>query len=485
MKKRWILAGTMSLVCVSFLLAGIYRKQTEDKKRKEDSGTVRTVQVTRQNLIDSIGVTGTVESADSRDVSATAKNVKVLEVRYQEGDFVEKGDVVVVLDSSDLKRRLQQEENNQKLSEYKENKLIETAEEGYRDVVSDGTEEYNQAVKQETAAKEALQESGGKLSKAAETLKRREARVAEAEKALKQAGEEEKTDMETALQEAKASYTEAHQEYMALEEEEKRAQETYQTASEALKRAEEKNARSIKTAADQLEQAKKEHAYSNDSSQEQIEDNKNQIDSCMVAAPVSGVITAMKVAEGDTYMGESNLLFTVADKDHFVISAAVSEYEVANISREMKAAVLVEAAGSEEIPAEVSYVSPTAEKAEEGNASYKVRIALEGEQDRLRAGMTAKASIIREAVYDVLTVPYDCVTTDEDGNTVIYADDNGEKTKIPVTEGKKSGYYVEISGDGVDENTMVYYMTELKDDMPSEEEQEDFNFGDSFYEEEL
>lgn len=192
MKKRWILAGTMSLVCVSFLLAGIYRKQTEDKKRKEDSGTVRTVQVTRQNLIDSIGVTGTVESADSRDVSATAKNVKVLEVRYQEGDFVEKGDVVVVLDSSDLKRRLQQEENNQKLSEYKENKLIETAEEGYRDVVSDGTEEYNQAVKQETAAKEALQESGGKLSKAAETLKRREARVAEAEKALKQAGEEEK-----------------------------------------------------------------------------------------------------------------------------------------------------------------------------------------------------------------------------------------------------------------------------------------------------
>ena len=37
----------------------------------------------------------------------------------------------------------------------------------------------------------------------------------------------------------------------------------------------------------------------------------------------------------------------------------------------------------------------------------------------------------------------------------------------------------------VDENTMVYYMTELKDDMPSEEEQEDFNFGDSFYEEEL
>ncbi len=484
MKKKWIIAGIMSLACASFLLAEIYRKQTENRKREEDSWTVKTVQVKRQNLIDSIGVTGIVESADSRDVSATAKNVKVLEVRYQEGDFVEKGEVIVVLDSSDLKRRLQQEENSQKLSEYKENKLIETAEQGYRDIVSDGSEEYNQAVKQEASAKEALQESGGKLSKAADTLKRRETRVVEAEKALKQAGEEDKAAMEEALQEAKASYTEAHQEYMVLEEEEKRAQETYQTASEALKHAEEKNARSIKTAADQLEQAKKEHAYSNDSSQEQIEDYKNQIESCMVAAPISGVITAMKVAEGDTYMGESNLLFTVADKEHFVVSASISEYDVADISKEMEAVVLVEAAGDVEIPAKVSYVSPTAEKAEEGNTSYKVRIAMDGEQDHLRAGMTAKASIIQEAVYDVLTVPYDCVTTDEDGNTVIYADIEGEKTKIPVTEGKKNGYYVKISGDGVDENTMVYYTTEMKDDMLTEG-QEDLYFEDDFYEEDL
>ena len=109
---------------------------------------------------------------------------------------------------------------------------------------------------------------------------------------------------------------------------------------------------------------------------------------------------------------------------------------------------------------------------------------MDGEQDHLRAGMTAKASIIQEAVYDVLTVPYDCVTTDEDGNTVIYADIEGEKTKIPVTEGKKNGYYVKISGDGVDENTMVYYTTEMKDDMLTEG-QEDLYFEDDFYEEDL
>ena len=75
--------------------------------------------------------------------------------------------------------------------------------------------------------------------------------------------------------------------------------------------------------------------------------------------------------------------------------------------------------------------------------------------------MTAKASIVKDAVYDVLTVPYDCVTTDEDGNSYVNIDQNGEKTQIPVTVGMQSDYYVEISGDGIDENTNVYYNTPL------------------------
>ena len=75
--------------------------------------------------------------------------------------------------------------------------------------------------------------------------------------------------------------------------------------------------------------------------------------------------------------------------------------------------------------------------------------------------MTAKASIVKAAVYDVLTVPYDCVTADEDGNSYVNIDQNGEKTQVPVTVGMESDYYVEISGDGIDENTKVYYNTPL------------------------
>ena len=71
--------------------------------------------------------------------------------------------------------------------------------------------------------------------------------------------------------------------------------------------------------------------------------------------------------------------------------------------------------------------------------------------------MTAKASIVLDAVYDVLTVPYDCVTTDEEGNALVTVDRNGERTEIPVTVGMQGDYYVEVSGEGLEEDMMVCY----------------------------
>ena len=92
--------------------------------------------------MDSISVTGTIASADSRDVSAIASNVEVQTVNYKVGDYVNAGDTVVVLDSTDLKLKLTEAQNNQALSTYNENKSIETASESYEQAVEDGTDDY-------------------------------------------------------------------------------------------------------------------------------------------------------------------------------------------------------------------------------------------------------------------------------------------------------------------------------------------------------
>lgn len=492
-KKLIFIGGIAVLALVVFAGMRMYGRRKAAKAAAENRSKVETVQVTKQNLINSISVTGTIASADAWDVSASAKDVEVLKVNYEVGDYVNEGDVIVVLDSKDLEISLTQAQNKQALSAYTESKSIENASEKYEEAVEDGTDDYNKAVKKEAEAKEDLQEAESDLAEAASRLKRREEAVGEAEEALaaaskpkepsEDASEEEKaayeaemkeySDLEKAVSEAQASYTEAHQAYNAAADAEEKAVDTYENASEALEDAQKQNERNISDAADTLEKAQAEHTYSNDSSQQTIENYQKQIESCTVTSPISGIITEMKVAEGDTYMGEGNVLFSVANNEKFIVAASVDEYDISSISKDMDAAVIVEALGDEELPAKVSFVSPTASGSNTGSASYAVEIALDDKNTDLRIGMTAKASIVLDAAYDVLTVPYDCVETDGDGNAVLYIDRDGEKTPVPVEVGMQGDYYVEVSGEGLDENTFVYYSVPMVNEESSTEESDD------------
>ena len=519
-KKKVLIPAVIVLVLAGgFGVHGLNRHKAR-KAMAEQMSQVETTTVTKQNLVDSISVTGTVNSADARDVSAIASNVEVETVNYKVGDYVNEGDVVVVLDSSELERKLKEAQNSQALSEYNENKSIETASESYTQAVEDGTDDYNKAVKNESQAKEDLQDAEDDASSAASTLKKREKSLSAAKEALnaltdptesytaaanalesanakvktladqgQAAGDAEydaaKQEADTAqatydsvsaekatydaavqaVNEAQASYTEAHQAYTAAAEAEEKASDAYETASDSLSDASKNNDRNISNAADSLEKAQKQKEYSNDSSAQTIEDYQEQIAACTVTAPISGVITAMEVEEGDTYLGEGKTLFSIANSQNFIVSASVDEYDVSSISKNMTAAVIVEALGDDELPAKVSYIAPTATTSTSGNsagsASYDLEIALDDENADLRIGMTAKASIVKEAVYDVLTVPYDCVTTDEDGNSSVTIDKDGEKVQVPVTVGMQSDYYVEISGDDIEEGTVVYYSTPM------------------------
>ena len=91
-------------------------------------------------------------------------------------------------------------------------------------------------------------------------------------------------------------------------------------------------------------------------------------------------------------------------------------------------------------------------------------MAIRTATDRLRLGMTAKMNIVLNEVEHVLTVPYDAVQTDENGDTVVYVleqttDAEGKTTQeqrpVAVTVGTEGDYYVEVSGDGLEEGMKV------------------------------
>lgn len=521
-RKKKILVTVSLLVLVIAGIAGVrvYQSGKERAAMAKAGNQIQTVQVTKQNLIDSISVTGTIASADAWDVSASAKNVEVLQVNYGVGDYVNKGDVIAVLDSTDLEISLSEAQNKQALSEYTENKSIESATESYQEAVEDGAESDSRAAKSTEDAKEDLQDADADLADAEDEMDDAEDAKDAAKEALNAAtkpaevakpdttvseptqkleGPADDTEkaaaayeenqaawaayeenqaawaayntyqeelaaynaLESAYEKASGEYSSAKQAYENAQDAYDKAADSYENAVESQSDTQKQNSRNVDNAADNLEKARMEHTYSNDSSQQTIDNYQDQIDSCTVTAPISGVITAMNIAVGDTYMGEGSTMFSIADNEHFIVTANVDEYEISDISKDMEAAVIVEALGDEELPAKVSFVSPTAAGSNTGSASYQIEIALDDVNTDLRIGMTAKASIVKKAVYDVLTVPYDCVETDEDGNSVVYIDQNGEKTALSVTTGMETDYYIEVSGEGLEEGMMVYYSTPM------------------------
>ena len=132
----------------------------------------------------------------------------------------------------------------------------------------------------------------------------------------------------------------------------------------------------------------------------------------------------------------------------------------------MKAVFKTDATRDEQLQGEVIFISPTPTQG--SNVTYRVKVKINSPTDRLRLGMNAKLNIILRETADVLTVPYDAVQQDENGNDVVYVVTRTEsggitKAAVPVTVGVEGDYYVEVTGD-IQEGMEVSMPSDMKFD---------------------
>ncbi len=211
----------------------------------------------------------------------------------------------------------------------------------------------------------------------------------------------------------------------------------------------------------------------------QVETYEKQLEKGILTSPINGTVTAVNVKEGDTYGG--GVIVTIQDCEDFIVEAEIDEYDISDIKEGMKVLFKTDATREEQLEGEVTFVSPVPTSAAasssamgsgsatslttgRGKATYQIKVAIRTATDRLRLGMTAKMNIVLNEVEHVLTVPYDAVQTDENGDTVVYVleqtmDAEGKTTQeqrpVAVTVGTEGDYYVEVSGDGLEEGMKV------------------------------
>ena len=412
-KKGWIAAAAVVCVAAVVVLTAVVLHGkgvfAGEGGDEENVGQTKanTISLTKMNLTNSISATGTLESAKTKTVSADLNQGKVKSVKVSVGDKVKKGQTIVLFDTDELQD--EQTEAEQTLADTKE-----------------------QNSRQLTSAKRKL---------------------AEAKKEYKKATAGGKT-----------------------------GESSGQTSVESSGQT------SVETAEDELAAVRASNSKSLREAQKAVDEAKEALAACTVKAPMGGTVTAVGVAEGDSYNGGD--LVEISDLTDLQVSTTVSEYDISNVKKGQKVVILTDATGDTEIAGKISYVAMTtgsgllssgsgggsesagaSGSADSSSAGYEVRIRLTGQEKELRAGMTAKCSIILKEVRDVYAVPYDAVHTNRDGDSVLYVEDeSGGQSQVAVTKGMESDYYVEVSGDELRENLQVIIPT----DEPSEaEESED------------
>lgn len=100
-KKRWI-AGGIVIVAAAVGIALFVKAKGSKDTVNAGSGQQSTVQLLKQDLVESISATGAFESATNKSVTSTATNLTVKKVLVAVGDTVQKGDSLVKFDQSDL-----------------------------------------------------------------------------------------------------------------------------------------------------------------------------------------------------------------------------------------------------------------------------------------------------------------------------------------------------------------------------------------------
>ncbi|MBD5144620.1 MAG: HlyD family efflux transporter periplasmic adaptor subunit [Ruminococcus sp.] len=282
---------------------------------------------------------------------------------------------------------------------------------------------------------------------------------------------------EISVENTKLVYDKAVADLDSIKDQNNNTEESYgiavKNAEDALETAKKDYENSVKQVESELSSLKKQAEQQrtisglNDPQVIILQNLKDKLEYAVITAPCDGVITSMRAEEGLIAEGP---LFVIEDLDDLKISSYVGEYDIPYVNEGMTAAIRCDALDGAEYGGKVITVSPTSEQsAASTGVNYKIETEVNGEDGKLRVGMSAKVSIVSDRRENVLTVTYDALTTDEDGNDAVYIAEKGEdgiyRAKLITVEvGLETDYEIEIISSELKSGMLVLTDTTLLSD---------------------
>jgi len=137
-----------------------------------------------------------------------------------------------------------------------------------------------------------------------------------------------------------------------------------------------------------------------------------------ILAPIAGVVTQLNVEVGEMVLGTAQnvgtTIMALADLDRMEVLAEVDESEVVKVSLGDSATVEVDALPEQVFRGIVSEIANSGTTRGRGTAEeathFEVKVAVVGDVEPLRPGMSASVDVLTDRRAAVLSVPIQCVT---------------------------------------------------------------------------
>lgn len=193
---------------------------------------------------------------------------------------------------------------------------------------------------------------------------------------------------------------------------------------------------------------------------QEISIQASTLEDCQIRSMIDGTVTRVntKVGRFADETENDKPMFVIENVDNLQMKVMVSENDIAKISVGQKVDITAEILNGGSVAGEVIRISPTGEL-KDGTTSERVipvYISVKEKNDKLIAGITAKATIHIAEAKQALTVPYEAVGELEDGSTVVYVVNEDNTIHIvPVELGLETDLYVEIKGGELKEGQII------------------------------
>jgi HlyD family secretion protein len=193
----------------------------------------------------------------------------------------------------------------------------------------------------------------------------------------------------------------------------------------------------------------------------ELEKAEDDLRKTIIYAPLSGKVIALSAEEGEvvvsgTMNNPASVIGTIADLSEILVEVDVDENEIVHAAPGQPVQVFVDAIPNSIYAGKVVEIgsSGTKKPAQPDVTFFKVKVLLDAPDERLRAGMSARAEIEVDTHRGTLVVPIQCVVyrapqgeteaAEAEEIRVVFVERDGKAVQVPVEVGLADASRIEI-----------------------------------------